>query len=100
MDIAVESDDTWAVALVIAAVSQAAFASGDAPASARLHAGAEMLRGQVGFVHPEPRARELEHQLVALRRALGADAFHQAWEAGSMATRTELIDLVRSKIGT
>lgn len=100
LDIAVDSDDTWAVALLIAAVSQVAFASGDAAGSAKLHCGAETLRAQVGFAHPQPRARELEQHLSALREALGPAAFHQAWEARSAATQAELIEHARHVLGS
>ena len=82
---------TW----VLATVGEIAWAAGNATNAATLHAGAETLRTQIGFVHPAPRARELEHECRHIRDTLGADAFNTAWKTGTTLTIDELAHRAR-----
>jgi predicted ATPase/DNA-binding SARP family transcriptional activator len=98
LDVALESDDTWALALLLDAVGQIAWATNDALNATVMHAAAEALRATVGFVRPTPRTRELERQLLALRESLGTDSFRHAWQEGTEANRAQLVDGMRHVI--
>lgn len=95
LDVALESDDTWALALLLDAVGQIAWATNDALNATVMHAAAEALRATVGFARPKPRTQELEQQLAALRESLGADSFREAWQEGTEADRAQLVDGMR-----
>jgi tetratricopeptide (TPR) repeat protein len=95
LDNAVDTDHTAMLALVLATVGQIASATGNPTDAATLHAGAETLRTQIGFVHPAPRARELEHEYHQIRDALGTDAFNEAWKTGTSLGNEELVGEAR-----
>ena len=78
-----------------ATVGQIAWATGNSTDAAVLLAGAENLRTQIGFVHPSPRARELEHEYHQIRYSLGTDAFNTAWKIGASLSKEELVGEAR-----
>jgi predicted ATPase/DNA-binding SARP family transcriptional activator len=92
LTIATHTDDSQAMTWVLATVAQIAWATGQLTDAATLHAGAETLGTQTGYVHPAPRARELEHEYHQIREALGADTFNEAWRTGTTRTIDELAD--------
>jgi hypothetical protein len=91
--VCVEADDTFSLAGVLATAAQIAWADSDASSAVLLHAGAETIRTTIGFVHPAPRTRELEDQLVELRTTLGPDTFNAAWKTGSTLGKEDLVSL-------
>ena len=95
LTVSVDAYDTWALAWVLAVGGQMAWVQGDASSAALLHAGAETIRTNIGFVHSAPRARELENQLVELRAALGSDTFNAAWQTGASSSKRELVGRAR-----
>jgi hypothetical protein len=88
--VAVDHDNLRVLALVFAVIGQFAWACRDSSNATLLHAGAETLRSRIGFVHPAPRARELENELNRIRAALGRDDFNSAWKTGTSLTKEEL----------
>jgi tetratricopeptide (TPR) repeat protein len=95
LQIALDNDDTWALALLTAATGQLAWTTGDPASAATLHAAAETLRAQIGFAHPKHRAQELEHEYLHLSETLGADSFHDTWHHGADTDRTQLVANIR-----
>jgi tetratricopeptide (TPR) repeat protein len=95
LDIVADTDDTLALVWVLATVGQIAWATGNPTDAAVLHAGAETLRTPTGFVHPAPRARELEHEYHQIRDALGTDAFNTSWKTGTSLSKEELVSEAR-----
>jgi len=95
LGLAVEIDDVKALAWVFACVGQIARALDDVPNSAILLAGSEALRARIGFVHPAPRERELEHEYAEARTVLGSEAFNAAWKRGASLGVDELVQKAR-----
>jgi predicted ATPase/DNA-binding SARP family transcriptional activator len=95
LETSTRASNTWAMALVLATVGQIAWDNGNPTDAALLHAGAESLRTQIGYVHPAPRTRELEHEYHQIRSALGPDAFNTAWKTGASLRKDELIPEAR-----
>lgn len=95
LDIVADTNDKLAMTWVLATVGEIAWTGGNATNAVTLHAGAETLRTQIGFVHPAPRARELEHEYRHIRDTIGAGAFNTAWKSGTTLTTDELTHRAR-----
>jgi hypothetical protein len=95
LQIALDSDDTSALALLAATTGQIAWTTGDPAGAVTLHSAAETMRAQIGFALPKHRARELEHEYLSLRETLGANGFHDTWHHGAATDRTQLVDTIR-----
>jgi hypothetical protein len=100
LSVAVETDDKLATTWVVETVAQIVWATGNPTDAAILHAGAETLRNQVGFVHPAPRVRELEHEYHQIRQALGTDNFNTAWKTGTSLSKEELTPWLAAESST
>lgn len=100
LDIVADTNDKLAMTWVLATVGEIAWAGGNAINAATVHAGAETLRTQIGFVHPAPRARELEHEYRRIQDTLGADAFNTAWKTGTTLTIDELAHRARQVLNS
>jgi len=95
LELSAEGDDIPGLALVLVAAAQVGWAADDPMNSTVLHAGAEALRVQMGFVHPAHRKLELDRELDEVRRALGTNAFSDAWQSGTLLDSDKLVDLAR-----
>jgi predicted ATPase/DNA-binding SARP family transcriptional activator len=95
LNIAADTDDKLAMTWALATVAQIAWATSNPTDGAAFHAAAETLRNQTGYVHPAPRARELEHEYHQIREALGTDAFNEAWKTGTSLGNEELVGEAR-----
>ena len=90
LQIAMDSEDRFGVALVLAVAAQVSWAAGDPERATVLHAGATRLRQTIGYVPPAPRARELEQENTDIRSSLEQAAYEAARAKGESMSQGEL----------
>jgi hypothetical protein len=74
--------DKVGVALALDGLAEVACLQGSSQRAARLYGAAAALRDAIGAPRPPEERLDYEHDVAALRTALGDDAFTAAWAAG------------------
>jgi len=97
LDLSLAARNAPFVTLCLAAYARLAFGEGDHERAVLLEGAADGVRQRLGL-RAWPMLRPTETELMAqLRQALGADAFDQAFSAGSRLSQREAVAVVRNQ---
>ena len=91
LEIASDAGARFGMASGLTVAAQADWAAGNAYRATMLRAGAARVRHTTGYVHPAPRARELEREQAAIRTSLGQTAYDAAGAECESMNDAELI---------
>ena len=92
LDIFSQAGQRDAVAEALEAMARIAYERGRLERAARLYAGAEALRKEVGVTHHPADLARYQQAIESLREALGPSAFAAAWRVGQLMSVDNLLE--------